>query len=258
MWGATHGLVLDVWHGVISIHAPRVGRDQGRATIRPLMYFNPRAPCGARLRHMLREKAPRNFNPRAPCGARPPRGATSRRLADISIHAPRVGRDNGRLNPSKGMKRFQSTRPVWGATVYIFAEHYVNKISIHAPRVGRDWARHVLAGVKVISIHAPRVGRDALIPLSLCLCLISIHAPRVGRDYKTVAEFTKLQISIHAPRVGRDQNLRGQTLRCCDFNPRAPCGARPVHSAGSVRLLYFNPRAPCGARRLGSACPAMW
>ena len=138
MWGAT--LTARRWptDGKISIHAPRVGRDQGRATIRPLMYFNPRAPCGARLRHMLREKAPRNFNPRAPCGARPPRGATSRRLADISIHAPRVGRDNGRLNPSKGMKRFQSTRPVWGATSVNDGKAYLQNISIHAPRVGRD------------------------------------------------------------------------------------------------------------------------
>ena len=93
MWGAT--LTARRWptDGKISIHAPRVGRDQGRATIRPLMYFNPRAPCGARLRHMLREKAPRNFNPRAPCGAR---------------HAS--NEDDLRKF------RFQSTRPVWGAT----------------------------------------------------------------------------------------------------------------------------------------------
>ena len=32
------------------------------------------------------------------------------------------------------------------------------------------------------------------------------------------------------------------------FNPRAPCGARPVRSARQQGRLYFNPRAPCGAR----------
>ena len=57
---------------------------------------------------------------------------------DISIHAPRMGRDD----PTPGTKalktRFQSTRPVWGATdtaVYVWASVH---ISIHAPRMGRD------------------------------------------------------------------------------------------------------------------------
>ena len=37
--------------------------------------------------------------------------------------------------------------------------------------------------------------------------------------------------------------------RCTDFNPRAPCGARPsmMRSSPSSRV-HFNPRAPCGAR----------
>ena len=35
----------------------------------------------------------------------------------------------------------------------------------------------------------------------------------------------------------------------CDFNPRAPCGARRWRSATSPWRADFNPRAPCGARR---------
>ena len=57
---------------------------------------------------------------------------------NISIHAPRVGRDGcGGCN------------------------YYPYPISIHAPRVGRDWAG-VSNTVRrnEISIHAPRVGRD--------------------------------------------------------------------------------------------------
>ena len=79
-------------------------------------------------------------------------------------------------------------------------------------------------------------------------------------------------ISIHAPRVGRDRGLGwgkphsvvfqstrpvwGATTRYCnyskgkfDFNPRAPCGARPLNSFRNKCLFNFNPRAPCGARR---------
>ena len=33
------------------------------------------------------------------------------------------------------------------------------------------------------------------------------------------------------------------------FNPRAPCGARPVWIRIEIAIHDFNPRAPCGARR---------
>ena len=77
--------------------------------------FNPRAPCGARPAFTFNSTEAINFNPRAPCGARlslpclsypragfqstrPVWGATAvSKLCDyaeqISIHAPRVGRD---------------------------------------------------------------------------------------------------------------------------------------------------------------------
>ena len=35
----------------------------------------------------------------------------------ISIHAPRVGRDKEGRAARIGAERFQSTRPVWGATI---------------------------------------------------------------------------------------------------------------------------------------------
>jgi len=77
----------------------------------------------------------------------------------ISIHAPRVGRDDG--HPEV---------------------HSESSISIHAPRVGRD-VRQVAAGYwPNISIHAPRVGRDLTLPQIVTKETISIHAPRVGRD----------------------------------------------------------------------------
>ena len=55
----------------------------------------------------------------------------------ISIHAPRVGRDDTKQRLSGG-----------------------EKISIHAPRVGRDKYAKCAVKYKDISIHAPRVGRD--------------------------------------------------------------------------------------------------
>ena len=103
----------------ISIHAPHAGRDCQAAHREPYCTnFNPRAPCGARLDVLFLHALTRcDFNPRAPCGARrfryvtvafvwsfqstrPMRGATfyilpTMRARDISIHAPRAGRDQG-------------------------------------------------------------------------------------------------------------------------------------------------------------------
>ena len=37
-----------------------------------------------------------------------------------------------------------------------------------------------------------------------------------------------IQISIHAPRVGSDKKDSVLLHWLCDFNPRSPCGERPV------------------------------
>ena len=58
---------------------------------------------------------------------------------------------------------FQSTRPVWGATLFVVKVVAVIGISIHAPRMGRDEAPYQFSGYDPISIHAPRMGRDFLI-----------------------------------------------------------------------------------------------
>ena len=118
VWGATSNSARQHYGFAISIHAPRVGRDQRRLpAIRANGNFNPRAPCGARLASKLYRtprfgfqstrpvwgatfgvcscnRAAQNFNPRAPCGARLVAGMC------IFISC-----------------RFQSTRPVWGATI---------------------------------------------------------------------------------------------------------------------------------------------
>ena len=78
-------------------------------------------------------------------------------------------------------------------------------------------------------------------------------------------------ISTHAPLAGRDLESCKISALIDDFNPRAPCGARPESSRIAVEEFHisthaplagrdrskvlrfypyrdFNPRAPCGAR----------
>ena len=106
------------------------------------------------------EHPPTDFNPRSPCGERrifrnvlvlheqfqstlPVWGATSsagcqRGLTYISIHAPRVGSDEGVIPTGQKFGIFQSTLPVWGATSSTVSACAQSWISIHAPRVGSD------------------------------------------------------------------------------------------------------------------------
>ena len=92
--GATHVAGLFSTPTTVSIHAPRAGRDQHfRLMVLLSRCFNPRAPCGAR--HSA-HKSPSPFSQFQ--STRPVRGATFSRhdfcaTEEVSIHAPRAGRD---------------------------------------------------------------------------------------------------------------------------------------------------------------------
>ena len=101
----------------ISIHAPHVGSDPASCGHRPPFWrhFNPRSPCGERPCRELRTEDQRHFNPRSPCGER-----------------------HSESRSATPAPKFQSTLPVWGATLRRDRRVIADGISIHAPRVGSD------------------------------------------------------------------------------------------------------------------------
>ena len=184
---------------------------------------------------------------------RPVRGATSGihdryHMDNVSIHAPRAGRDEccagfyplakgfnprapcgARLTHRRSISLlygFQSTRPVRGATCGCRRiGRFFTRFNPRAP-CGARLFRHANDRCGTVSIHAPRAGRD-----------------EISHDYAWTFD-----VSIHAPRAGRDLPLRHSCTTFMRFNPRAPCGARPPAPCNSPRCFGFNPRAPCGAR----------
>ncbi len=140
VWGATASHLTRRSSRRISIHAPRAGCDLD--TEKPLVHvddFNPRTPCGVRRWASRSSDLPRQyFNPRTPCGVRPCAAACRRRRGpDFNPRTPCGVRRWIRLllpgttnfNPrapcgarlcvrhaGDPARRFQSTRPVWGAT----------------------------------------------------------------------------------------------------------------------------------------------
>ena len=103
---------------------------------------------------------------------------------EISIHAPRAGRDRRVSRASKAPR-----------------------ISIHAPRAGRDRRLRLYRADPEISIHAPRAGRDMRDDSAYSIRRhISIHAPRAGRDVII------LRIRIEQSAFQSTRPVRGATI----------------------------------------------
>ena len=174
-----------------------------------------------------------HFNPRSPCG--------ERHQAAAYIH----------LNI-----KFQSTLPVWGATLLkiiriLIIRHFNPRSPCgERPDLQADYERR-----RRISIHAPRVGSDRKPERNLfARKVISIHAPRVGSDAGRIAAAARQGISIHAPRVGSDASAWSKVSSGADFNPRSPCGERRCIWWDWRSKNHFNPRSPCGERPQCEIC----
>ena len=218
---------------LVSIHAPRAGRDRKQACLdevsmvfqstRPVRgatpsqrhpwgvapRFNPRAPCGARRQPSVSSTVfPMCFNPRAPCGARP---------AGVLADCTRT--------------KFQSTRPVRGATC--------------ASAGGRQ------AGIG-FNPRAPCGARQNIFLSPFADCVVSIHAPRAGRDDRgTLRDAIEVLFQSTRPVRGATTVSGARIPLRLSFNPRAPCGARPPLLSGSPQKAPVSIHAPRAGRDSG-------
>ena len=180
----------------------------GAVILRMLINFNPRAPCGARLSSLLPSGAYTDFNPRAPCGARLYDPSPLFWSYYISTHAPLAGRDPAPSVTGAINILYFNPRAPCGARLFpflflSFCNSYFNPRAPCGARLSSGISRATLI---LISTHAPLAGRDA-------------HRAGAGRE--------EVKISTHAPLAGRDIGKGLEMLNDPDFNPRAPCGARP-------------------------------
>ena len=250
-WGATRSQELRRCQHMISIHAPRVGRDKSRRKCwARSSHFNPRAPRGARPWPPWDCGRCPGFQSTRPAWGATKRREEQRRADEISIHAPRVGRDRRGLRPRRthnnfnpraptpagrragfqstrpalgatpaalveiGFLSFQSTRPAWGATADFIRGTKSAQISIHAPRVGRDLDQSV--GVELVqdfNPRAPRGARPSVSVLSSTSLLFQSTRPAWGATRGALLFAARRTISIHAPRVGRDAMFRSSRPR---------------------------------------------
>ena len=105
----------------------------------------------------------------------------------ISTHAPRMGSDVCNVIALSPDLKFQSTLPVWGATLpKIFLCPFVT-ISIHAPRMGSDSCNNCIVLVFArFQSTLPVWGATFPRKIGVYFSDISIHAPRMGSDRPAV------------------------------------------------------------------------
>ena len=156
-------------------------RPQRRYHCKNRRCFNPRTPRGVR-RVSQRCRSPDScFNPRTPRGVR--HVAVHRQRTDWRFQSTRPVRGaTPRHADLEHIVSFQSTRPVRGATRFNGPNQAFFLVSIHAPRAGRDDVLLCCGFLRIVSIHAPRAGRDDLFYRAGVPIHVSIHAPRAGRD----------------------------------------------------------------------------
>ena len=125
----------------ISIHAPRAGCDVnfGFLVVQPVISIHaPRAGCDAAK--IIPNNIRQDFNPRTPCGVRL-RNAQQRSGHSISIHAPRAGCDDPELDTFARTLNFNPRTPCGVRLEVSLLRESNSDISIHAPRAGCDFIR---------------------------------------------------------------------------------------------------------------------
>ena len=165
-----------------------------------------------------------DFNPRSPCGERRSFARTARSPA-------------GYFNP----------RSPCGERLAPFAiPRRAKRISIHVPLAGNDALEESAFLDDIISIHVPLAGNDTVRPSSASASgAFQSTFPLRGTTVQSSVRYASAHISIHVPLAGNDVMI----LTYCgtvpsNFNPRSPCGERPVPAARPRPLPKFQSTFP--------------
>ena len=146
---------------VVSTHAPLAGSDM--PPMRPLrlpICFNPRSPCGERHCPSPPTAHRSRFNPRSPCGER----------QSVCHIIP-------------GLRQFQPTLPLRGATPGKIVADIDAGVSTHVPLAGSDL--RVYRGGRLPAMFQPTLplrGATAAVGVGVPVLAVSTHAPLAGSD----------------------------------------------------------------------------
>ncbi len=236
----------------ISIHAPLAGRDKTRGErTRTLGYFNPRAPCGARRLSASSGAKCEYFNPRAPCGARRIGRNMLEALVNISIHAPLAGRDQELLCQQRSQCNFNPRAPCGARHRWHRQFRGSGDFNPRAPCGARRPLPSCPDRRPHFNPRAPCGARLVRLSFFAMAGTISIHAPLAGRDRTRLCSIRSAAVfQSTRPLRGATVDMAKTPFRMDNFNPRAPCGARPLMPITPSKVTVFQSTRPLrGATR---------
>ena len=117
------------------------------------------------------------------------------------------------------------------------------------PCGARPYAATWLSSKGWISIHVPLRGTTHIAHLAVGLAPISIHMPLAGHDIvRRIVKFPQRNFNPHAP-CGARPDLTAGTSTLASFQSTCPLRGTTGTQEDPIPYVYdFNPRAPCGAR----------
>ena len=177
----------------ISIHTPRVGRDcfQIDRLHKVIAFQSTRPGWGATKQHGCYIDAGKFQSTRPGWGD--PNGVIGIFARCISIHTPRVGRDQSGQAHELSDSVFQSTRPGWA----------------------RPDSKGYVCVALFISIHTPRVGRDVILPkYGILVANFNPHAPGGARPIIASKGSLMPDFNPHAPGGARPLSACSWVI-CC-------------------------------------------
>ena len=170
------------------------------------------------------------FNPRTPCGVR--RGGTLAVIGGlvISIHAPLAGCDTCRRGPARRPRNFNPRTPCGVRRVDGVALTAAYAISIHAPLAGCDVSVLFLSTAhdRFQSTHPLRGATIQRAGLAAFLARFQSTHPLRGATLRSHRQRRQGRFQSTHPLRGATPNCRPSRKTQRDFNPRTPCGVRPI------------------------------
>ena len=195
---------------LISIHAPRGGSDQIRASASDVYTdFNPRSPWGERRRAADDSLKAELFQSTLPVGGATYQIQGGNNATVISIHAPRGGSDET-MRPNTGKRRYFNPRSPWGERPNRHSNNPIPPQFQSTLPVGG-------ATIRLLAV--------IMRPLFQSTLPVGGATPIAGNF------LVSIDISIHAPRGGSDNKATDIKAGFVHFNPRSPWGER-LPSAG--------------------------
>ena len=211
--------------------------------------FNPRTPCGVRQQLESVVGTEKRFQSTHSLRSATKSFSLATSKGEVSIHALLAECDSEKhvqvfIRRSFNPRTPCGVRPVVLTNIAITLKFQ----STHSLRSATQY-NNTIRKLQIVSIHALLAECDLMLLSSLrsSTWFQSTHSLR-SATFRGYPVRCGVPVSIHALLAECDRSRPRASFIIVSFNPRTPCGVRPVGNDQRLHGFGFNPRTPCGVR----------